>query len=413
MTLPPVSVVVVSRGRPKALLRCLTGVSQLYYPCFEICVVTDPGGVAAVQESPWAQSVKLIPFDEANISAARNLGVAQAAGEVVAFIDDDAVPEPTWLTHLCAPFAEDPDVAAAGGFVRGRNGISFQWKAQTVDVTGETHELIVDEVRATILHPNEGRAIKTEGTNMAVRRDLLSELGGFDPAYHYYYDETDLNFRLAAKGCATAIVPLAEVHHGYLPNATRRANRVPGDLFQIGASTAVFLRKHCPASQHSDVWRKFCENQKRRALRFLQSGDLEPRDVRCLMTGLRKGHAEGLKRPLGALCKIPRASEGFRKFPKSTARSPVVVAGRRPNARRLRQRARDEVGQGRNVSLFLFSLTGLYHRVRFHEDGYWEHCGGLFGRSIRSQPLFRITSFGRRLKDEKLRIAEQRRLVDE
>ncbi|MCB2152739.1 MAG: glycosyltransferase, partial [Rhodobacteraceae bacterium] len=59
---------------------------------------------------------------------ARNLGLAAAAGEIVAFIDDDAVPEPRWLARLTAPFA-DPGIAAAGGFVVGRNGISFQWRA--------------------------------------------------------------------------------------------------------------------------------------------------------------------------------------------------------------------------------------------------------------------------------------------
>ena len=413
MSAIPISVVVISRERPAALLRCLTGVSQLYYPNFEVIVVADPQGISAVQDSQWAPLIKLVAFDEANISAARNLGIAQSAGEVVAFIDDDAVPEPTWLTHLCSPFESDPEVAAAGGFVRGRNGISFQWKAQSVDVTGETQALVVDDVRATVLHPTDGCAIKTEGTNMAVRRDVLADLGGFDPAYCYYFDETDLNLRLAANGQATAIVPLAEVHHGFLANEVRRANRAPRDLFQIGASMAVYLRKHCPKDRHLDIWRAFTANQKLRALRYMQSGDLEPRDVRRLMSSLRSGYAEGQLRPLGALPTIPRASKGFRKMPELADGASVIVAGRQTNARRLRNRARQEVAGGRNVSLFLFSRSSLFHRVRFHEDGYWEQRGGLFGRSDRSQPLFRVTSFRRRLKAEKLRVAEQRRLVEE
>ncbi len=413
MSAIPVSVVIVSRGRPKALLRCLTGVSQLYYPNFEVIVVADPHGMKAIQDSKWDPLVKQVEFDEANISIARNLGVAQSAGEVVAFIDDDAVPEPTWLTHLCSPFENDPEVAVTGGFVRGRNGISFQWKAQTIDVSGESQVLVVDEVRTTVLQPTNGRAIKTEGTNMAVRRDVLADMGGFDPAFRYFCDETDLNMRLATDGRATAIVPLAEVHHGFLPNATRRASRAPKDLFQIGASKAVFLRKHCPQEQHAEVWRIFTGREKRRALRYMQSGELEPRDVRRLMSSLRSGYAEGQLRPLGALPVIPKAPEGFRKLTGTSEVSSFVVAGRLPNARRLRNRAMQEVGRGRNVSLFLFSCTSLYHRVRFHDDGYWEQRGGLFGRSDRSQPLFRMTSFKRRLKAEKLRIAEQRRLLEE
>ena len=119
-----VSVVIVSRRRPALLRRCLLGLTQQDLPGFEVVVVADPAGIAAVQ----GFAVKTVGFDEPNISAARNLGIAQAGGEVVAFIDDDAVPEPTWLSRLTVPFS-DPAVIAATGFVRGRNGVSFQWKA--------------------------------------------------------------------------------------------------------------------------------------------------------------------------------------------------------------------------------------------------------------------------------------------
>lgn len=408
----PVSVVVVSRGRPRALARCLTGLSQQYYPNFETIVVADPAGAAEVSAGPFAAQVKLIEFDEANISMARNLGIGQAAGDVVAFIDDDAVAEPTWLTHLTAPFDSAAEVMAAGGFVRGRNGISFQWTAQSVDATGACEALSVDASRTSVLHPTEHRAIKTQGTNMAFRRELLAEIGGFDPAYRYYLDETDLNLRLAALGHASAIVPLAEVHHGYLPNAVRAASRAPTSLFEIGASKAVFLRKHCPAARHAGILRDFAAQQRKRALDFMNAGQIEPRDVRRLMAELTRGFAAGQSRPLGALAPIPRPVQGFQPFASRAGTTPVVVAGRRWNARRLRREAARLAGQGQNVSLFLFSRTAMYHRVRFHEEGYWEQSGGLFGRSERSQKLFRLTRFGTRLEAETRRLADQRRLFD-
>jgi hypothetical protein len=51
--------------------------------------------------------------------------------------------------------------------------------------------------------------------------------------------------------------------------------------------------------------------------------------------------------------------------------------------------------------------------VRFHPDGYWEQIGGLFGRSDRSQKIFRIVGFGKRLRQEKQRVARQRMVLDE
>jgi Predicted glycosyltransferases len=103
---------------------------------------------------------------------------------------------------------------------------------------------------------------------MAFRRNVLVELGGFDPAFHYFLDETDLNMRLARAGHATALVPLAEVHHGFAANRMRNRYRVPQDLFDIGASWAVFLRKHLVETERAARWTQLRQQERARLLRI-------------------------------------------------------------------------------------------------------------------------------------------------
>lgn len=408
MTPLPVSVIVVSRRRPEALKRCLLGLSQLQYDPFEVIVVADPAGIAAARAVPFAAHLKLQGFDAANISAARNIGLNQAAGEVIAFIDDDAVPEPQWLRHLVAPAAQ-ADVAAMGGFVRGRNGISFQWRARRIDAFGESQPLDLPDERAALLTPPPGQAIKTEGTNMAFRAAALREIGGFDAAFHYFLDETDVNMRLARAGHRTALVPLAEVHHGFAANALRRNDRVPRDLFDIGASWAVFHRKHLPEEARAEHWRRLRAVERRRLLRHMVSGALDPFEVRRLMGRLDAGHAEGLERPLGATTLAAHPSSPFLPFPASQ-RGSILIATRPSRLKADRERAAEAVAEGKIVTLLCLSPTALYHQVHFTEAGVWEQRGGLFGRSDRSMPLFQAWRREKRLAHEAARVAPRRGL---
>lgn len=377
MTHTPVSVVVVSRHRPDYLRNTLRALGFQTDITFELIVVCDPDTAKTID----TKKIKLVALDDANISKARNLGITQAAGEIVAFIDDDAIPEPTWLSRLTAPFA-NPKVAASGGFVRGRNGISFQWKAEEIGPDGSSSPIYVDGV--TILEPTPHRAIKTQGTNCAFRRDVLVALGGFDESFRFYLDETDLNVRIGEAGHLTAIVPNAEVQHGYAASAFRGADRRPRSVYEIAASQAYYARKHGVPDERLAQFRAA---QLRRFNRALVAGQIEPRDLRRLTAELDSGFADGAKRTTQIFTNWVLAPEILPHFV-TTASSPhTFIETRWALRRRAFAKARRSAAAGASTTVIALSATALYHRRWFHPDGFWVQTGGIFGKSTRSDPL--------------------------
>lgn len=392
MTAAPVSIVVVSRDRPRMLRRCVTGLGQLDYPNFEIIVVADPEGIEAVKAGGQSHRFKMVAYDQANIAAARNLGLAVAAGQVVAFIDDDAVPEPTWLTHLVAPIAARQAVCA-GGFVLGRNGISWQWRARNVRVTGDCESLDVETSEPLLVQTNPEEGVKTEGTNMAFDRDWLAAVGGFDPAFQFYLDETDLNMRAAKRGVVSAIVPNAVVHHAYGASVRRRKDRTPLSLFQIGRSLMIYLRKHCPEDRWQQVIDSERDRQKRRALRQMVEGRVEPGDIGLLLRSFDEGLTEGATARIVDLPPLGPAASPFLRYDRPVPMTGhVALVARWYNLHKILASARDALAKGQRVTIFHYSLTIGFHRIFFGDDGIWYQKGGLFGRSTRQGPLFQFWS---------------------
>lgn len=398
------SLVIVSRHRTETLLRCLTAVRQMDHPDFELIVVADPEAAAAVRALDLP--LKLVVFDAPNISAARNAGIAQAAGEVVAFIDDDAVPEPTWLRRLTAPFA-DPEVSAAGGWVRSRNGISWQWQAGTVDRMTRPAPMAVPADAVSLHRAKPGVAVEVKGTNCAYRRDVLCRIGGFDPALRYYLDETELNLRLAARDALVAVVPGAQVHHFKAGSRQRSARRVPRSLHDIGASTAITLRRHGASEADIAATQDWLQRgEKAKLIRLMVAGSIEPRDVTRLARSLAEGFAQGLSESLLPLPPLPDGPV-FLRLP-AGVRPGRFLAGRAWQAGRLRAKAATCAARGEIVTLLLLDPTPRYHWQHYDSRGFWEQAGGLFGRAERQEPLLKICQFGSRLVKERGRLGKNR-----
>src|SRR5262249_25832516 len=122
-----VSVVVNTYNRGESLRQTLRSFRHQTYDRFEGVVVNGPStdGTAAVL-AEFAGAVRAYDCPAPHLSRSRNLGIEHAAGDVVAFIDDDAIPEPDWIESLVAAY-DEPRVGGAGGIVYDHTGVRLQY----------------------------------------------------------------------------------------------------------------------------------------------------------------------------------------------------------------------------------------------------------------------------------------------
>lgn len=219
------SIVVNTTDRSHSLSILLRSLEQQSYPHFEVIVVVGPTQDDTLEMlNRYQGRLQVLRCDEANLSKSRNIGLRAARGDVVAYIDDDAVPCQRWLEQLAQLFA-DPAVDATGGVVYliHPNSPAVQHKLGITSSLMEQHYNRNSGVES-VVPPGQGRQWFTRmmGTNMAFRRRAVLDVGGFDEFYIWVTDETDLVMRMVNAGHLVHPVKEAAVYH--VPASSR--NRV-------------------------------------------------------------------------------------------------------------------------------------------------------------------------------------------
>ncbi|MGB6192022.1 MAG: glycosyltransferase family 2 protein [Terracidiphilus sp.] len=98
------TVVICTRHRPDTLRKCLEAVAQQQLPPEEVIVVDNSAGDRATECAARDYGARYLVEPNLGLSRARNLGLAVSKSAIVAFLDDDSVPEPQWLGSLLEPF---------------------------------------------------------------------------------------------------------------------------------------------------------------------------------------------------------------------------------------------------------------------------------------------------------------------
>jgi hypothetical protein len=246
------------------------------------------------------------------------------------------------------------------------------------------------------------------------RKSVLYDLGGFDENFAFYLDETDVCRRASLHGWATAIVPHAEVQHGFEESGRRTAARVPKSLFHEGQSKAYFCKKHGRDMRGCEnAIKSFQQEQHKRLIKLMVSGHISPGDVKTLLdtleTGLVAGQKISLDTPNGLTAS---ESSNFTPFLKTRLKSfsGEVFAGSILSTTALVKASTEAAQKGIATTLFCWSFTALFHRRYFDPRGFWIQVGGLFGKSDRRDRYFQFTTVHDRSKKETNRIKEMRRI---
>ncbi len=293
-----VSIVIATLGRAQVLDVTLDSLRFQRFSDFEVIVVNGPSSDDTDEViRKYGGRIKAVDCPIANLSMARNMGIAQAAGDIIAFLDDDGVPEPDWLTYLVAPYA-DPKVGGVGGFIRDHRGINFQAMVTVCDTAGGNRAFsTVSEAEEWLKrHPDD--FISLTGCNSSFRRSALVEIGGFDEEYEYFLDETDVCLRLTKGGYLLSVSSLAQVHHKYAPSHLRDHRRVPKSLLAISRSAIYFAARHMRPDQpwaFERLKRRFRADRDRDISRNLRDRLIDADQAAALRSDVGQGMVEALQ----------------------------------------------------------------------------------------------------------------------
>jgi glycosyltransferase involved in cell wall biosynthesis len=221
MSSPTFSIVICTYNRAPYLRKCLESLRFLRDESFEVVVVNGPStdDTEAVL-AEYRHEIKIGKNDRTNLSISRNVGIRLATGPVVAFIDDDAQPDPRWLADLAAVYRREHGVGGVGGAVvefdrhHFRNGFIDLWGRSTP----------INASPGEFNDPHGWRYNILMGVNSSFLREALVKVGGFDEYFEYFHDESDLCVRIIRAGYRIVHHPDALVHHEFAPSAVRKTS---------------------------------------------------------------------------------------------------------------------------------------------------------------------------------------------
>ena len=271
-----ISVVICTRDRHETIGQAVESVAQCGYPSFDIHIMDQSTNRLTrdiVQQLGTRFEAKCRihyhHLDKAGLSRAYNVGVRASEGEAIACTDDDVVVPHDWLMNIARAFEEDPQA----GLLFGQVLVPESLKAACRD--GTVVPSFTFDQRRRVAKGGGFNAFGM-GANMAIRRTVFEQVGGFDEALGgggplRSAQDFDFAFRAYRLGIAILMAPAVRVDH----YGTRTREQWPQTLRNYGIGDGAFYAKHIRCGDVLALWlflKVLVRAHARRIRRLLKEG---------------------------------------------------------------------------------------------------------------------------------------------
>jgi GT2 family glycosyltransferase len=298
---PFVSVVINTHDRPESAAATIRRLCAVRYEQYEIIVVdnapsSDQTRSTILTEFGADPRVRYVREPRQGSSFAKNRGVAEAGGEIIAFTDDDVIVDPWWLEGIVRGFGQADDVACVTGLIPSaqlENVAQFYFDQRQAWGTACERRIfdLIDHRDDSPLYPYSA-GVFGAGANFAMTRTALAELGGFDEALGAGTrcgggEDLDVFMRVVLAGHRLVYEPsaiVAHVHRADLGDLTKQMRTYGSGC--TAALTAVLLHSR---RARLELPRKFVAG----AIRIAAAGERTKADM-SLPSGLLGQELRGM-----------------------------------------------------------------------------------------------------------------------
>ena len=242
--LPVVSVVVVNYRGAQDSIECLRALrDELDYPAerLQVLCVDNASGDGSAQRIREAQpQVRLIESGEnLGFAGGCNLAAREAAGQVLAFLNNDARPHRDWVRAAVSALRAEPTAGAVASKVLDFSGEHVDFVDAGLTWFGMGYKRHAGE-------PDDGGhdaprdVLFGTGSALFVRAELFAALGGFDERFFMFYEDVDLGWRLNLRGWRVRYEPRSVAYHRHHASMTEVSSARENYLLERNALAALY-----------------------------------------------------------------------------------------------------------------------------------------------------------------------------